>query len=29
MDKLGFERVEPADTGRPGYDPRSLVKLYV
>jgi transposase len=29
MDKLGFERAEPADTGRPGYDPRSLLKLYL
>jgi transposase len=29
MDKLGFGRAEPADTGRPGYDPRSLLKLYL
>lgn len=26
---LGFERAEPADTGRPGYDPRDLLKLYL
>ena len=26
---LGFARVEPAATGRPGYDPGDLVKLYV
>lgn len=26
---LGFERAEPAATGRPGYDPRDLLKLYV
>src|ERR1700733_6623073 len=29
MEQLGFERSEPADTGRPGYDPRSLLKLYL
>jgi len=28
MTKLGFERAEPAETGRPGYDPRDLLKLY-
>ena len=27
--KLRFERAEPADTGRPGYDPRDLLKLYL
>ena len=27
MAKLGFERAQPAETGRPGYDPRSLLKL--
>jgi len=27
--KLGFERAEPAETGRPGYDPRDLLKLYL
>lgn len=26
---LGFERAVPASTGRPGYDPRELLKLYV
>src|SRR2546430_10551004 len=29
MAKLGFVRSEPAETGRPGYDPRDLLKLYV
>jgi transposase len=29
MAKLGFERSEAADTGRPGYDPRDLLKLYL
>ena len=27
--RLGFERSEPAVTGRPGYDPRDLLKLYL
>jgi len=26
---LGFAWAEPADTGRPGYDPRDLLKLYL
>src|SRR5690242_1583567 len=26
---LGFVRAEPAGTGRPGYDPRDLLKLYL
>jgi transposase len=26
---LGFERAVPAETGRPGYDPRDLLKLYL
>ena len=26
---LGFVRAVPAATGRPGYDPRDLLKLYV
>ncbi len=26
---LGFFRAEPAETGRPGYDPRDLLKLYL
>ncbi len=29
MAALGFERSEPAETGRPGYDPRDLLKLYL
>jgi len=29
MAKLGFIRAEPAETGRPGYDPRDLLKLYL
>lgn len=27
--RLGFERAEAAETGRPGYDPRDLLKLYL
>lgn len=29
MNELGFERSEAAETGRPGYDPRDLLKLYL
>ncbi len=29
MDKLGFERAEAADTGRPGYDPHDLLNLWL
>ena len=29
MGRLGFLRAEAAGTGRPGYDPRSLLKLYL
>ena len=29
MEALGFERSKPAETGRPGYDPRALLKLYL
>jgi hypothetical protein len=29
MAGLGLERAEPGDTGRPGYDPRDLLKLYL
>jgi transposase len=29
MSQLGFEGSEPAETGRPGYDPRDLLKLYL
>lgn len=27
--EMGFERVEPAETGRPPYDPSDLLKLYI
>ena len=27
MEAAGFVRAEPAETGRPGYDPRDLLKL--
>src|SRR2546422_6888555 len=29
MAKLGFVRSEPGETGRSGYDPRDLLKLYL
>lgn len=29
IEGLGFVRAEPAETGRPGYDPRDLLKLYL
>lgn len=29
MSEIGFERAEAAETGRPGYDPRDLLKLYL
>ena len=29
MEGLGFVRAEAAETGRPGYDPRDLLKLYL
>jgi transposase len=29
MAKLDFVRSEPAETGRPGYNPRDLLKLYI
>src|SRR6204780_1395563 len=29
MAGLGFARAEAAETGRPGYDPRDLLKLYL
>jgi transposase len=29
MAELGLERSEAAETGRPGYDPRDLLKLYL
>ena len=27
--ELGFERMQPAETGRPGYHPAMLLKLYI
>ena len=27
--KLGFDKVEPADTGRPSYHPSTLLKIYI
>ncbi len=29
LGRLGLVRAEPAETGRPGYDPRDLLKLYL
>jgi len=29
MNELGFERATPKDVGRPGYNPRDLLRLYV
>ncbi len=29
LEQLGFQRAEPAETGRPGYDPADLLKLYI
>jgi transposase len=29
MSDLGFERAQAAETGRPGYDPRDLFKVYL
>ena len=29
MVRLGFERAVPAEEGRPGYDPRDLLKLFI
>ena len=29
MEKLGFKRAVPASTGRPPYDPKVLLKLYL
>ena len=29
MEELGFERAQSAETGRPGYDPRGLLKLFL
>ena len=27
--KLGFDKVEPADTGRPSYHPSTMLKIYI
>lgn len=27
--ELGFIKAEPAKTGRPGYEPKDLLKLYI
>ena len=29
MQKLGFQKAEPAGTGRPAYDPKDLLRLYL
>src|SRR3954451_17221649 len=29
LNEAGFARVEPKNTGRPGYDPADLLKLYI
>jgi transposase len=29
MHKLGFERARPAQTGRPGFDPSDMLRLYI
>lgn len=29
LEVLGFQKAAPADTGRPAYDPRDLLKLYI
>jgi len=29
IEKLGFTKAKPAETGRPPYDPRDLLKLYI
>jgi len=29
LKQLGFNRVEPSDTGRPGYQPATMLKIYV
>ena len=29
MEELGFNRSAPKETGRPPYDPRDLLKLYI
>lgn len=29
LSRLGFQKMEPAQTGRPSYPPEALAKLYV
>jgi transposase len=29
LESLGIERAQPATTGRPAYDPKDLLKLYI
>ena len=29
LQEAGFSRIEPKETGRPGYDPADLLKLYI
>ena len=29
ISKIGFENAIPSDTGRPGYDPKDIIKLYL
>jgi transposase len=29
LQELGFERAEPSDTGRPGYQPATMLKIYI
>ena len=29
MEELGFDRTAPKETGRPPYDPRDLLRLYI
>ena len=29
LSEFGFERAQVGETGRPGYDPRDLLKLYL
>ncbi len=29
LEQLGFDRAEPSATGRPGYQPATLLKIYV
>lgn len=29
LEGLGFKKVKPSDTGRPGHNPRTILKLYI